>query len=81
MSECVRFLAPPRTPAFSKRLNAGLQASPSSVGDSEDATSTRKRRRVSDPFGASEEMDEEEDVPLGEEHRKKERGRGGRERE
>lgn len=53
----------PGTPAFSKRLNAGLQASPSSVGDSEDATSTRKRRRVSDPFGASEEMDEEEDVP------------------
>lgn len=51
-----------KTPAFAKRLAATLQASPSSVAESEEATTTQKKRRVNDPFGLSDDLDEE-DVP------------------
>lgn len=50
------------TPAFTKRLAAGLEASPSSVAESDDATSTRKKRRVNHPFSPSPSVDDE-DVP------------------
>mmetsp|Transcript_53495 Transcript_53495/g.124618 ORF Transcript_53495/g.124618 Transcript_53495/m.124618 type:complete len:914 (+) Transcript_53495:49-2790(+) len=57
--------SPRGTPAFTKRLNEGLQRSPSSAaGSSEfEVTSSRKKRRVSNGLQQSEDVEDDEDVP------------------